>query len=141
MTTPPIPPLDPHGLPLGYAFKPHLEVTPRQAREGLAAGSLLLVDCRTLPEWDLVRIPNSIHIPLDEIEKRADEVEPAPGQEVAVLCHHGVRSLKAALALRALGLPQARSVAGGIDAWSMGADAAVPRYERGTAGCRLLPSV
>lgn len=126
------------GLPHGYQFKPEYEVTPRDAQARLAAGTLVLIDCRTQQEWDLVHVPGSVHIPLDEIEKRHDEVEPGAGQQVVVLCHHGVRSMRAALALRALGHGDVKSVAGGIDAWSQGADASVPRYERGPGVCRII---
>lgn len=122
--------LDDRGLPAGYPFKPDLELTPRDAMHLLREGKLLLIDCRTHPEFDYVHIDGSVLIPLDEIERRASEVEPDPGQQVAVLCHHGVRSMRATLALRALGVPGCLSVAGGIDAWSLGADAAVKRYER-----------
>jgi adenylyltransferase/sulfurtransferase len=81
-----------------------------------------------------------VHVPLSELEKRHDEIEPAPGQQVAILCHHGVRSLKATHALRALrkDLAQCRSVAGGIELWSRAADPAVPRYERGPGVLRLV---
>jgi len=43
-------------------------------------------------------------------------------------CHHGVRSLKAALWLREQGIEQAQSLQGGIDRWSLEIDPAVPRY-------------
>lgn len=132
--------LDERGLPVGYAFRPEYEVSPREAKARLtaAAPDILLIDCRTQPEWDLVHLPGSILIPLADIEARADEIEPAPGQTVAVICHHGVRSMRAALALRQLGHPSAMSVAGGIDAWSLGADPTIVRYERGPSGCKPL---
>ena len=59
---------------------------------------------------------------------RLDDIEPAPGQRVATLCHHGRRSLRASLALREVGFPDALSIAGGIDLWSRDIDSAVPRY-------------
>jgi adenylyltransferase/sulfurtransferase len=96
----------------------------------LARGSLLLIDVRTREEHEFVRIPGSVHIPVDEIDRRADEVEPGEGRLVATLCHHGVRSLRAALALRALGHPTAVSVAGGIEVWATHADPTVRRYQR-----------
>ncbi len=134
--------LDDRGLPPGYPFKPGMEITPREAKAGATSATgqapMLLLDVRTKPEWDLVHIPGSIHIPLDQIEERHDEIELAPGQTLAVLCHHGVRSLKAAYALRALGQPSAVSVAGGIELWSLAADANVPRYERGPGVLRLI---
>jgi rhodanese-related sulfurtransferase len=131
-------PLDERGLPKGYAFKPEYELTPREAKSLIEAGSLYLVDCRLKEEFDYVHIPGSVHIPLDEIQVRADEVTPAAGQQVAVLCHHGVRSMKAALALRALVAGStAKSIAGGIEAWSLGADTTVKRY--GRAGASVWP--
>ncbi len=130
--------LDDRGVPVGYNFKTEYERTPRDAKSSVGAGRSLLIDCRTKEEFDLVHIPGSVHIPLHELEDRADEIEPAPGQEVLVICHHGVRSMKAALALRQLGHPQARSVAGGIELWSLAADASVPRYERGPGVLRLI---
>ncbi|HEX2837395.1 MAG TPA: rhodanese-like domain-containing protein [Phycisphaerales bacterium] len=139
MTTPtPTPGHNENGLPAGYPFKPQYEVTVNDAKAQLASGSLLIIDCRTQEEWDVVRVPGTVHIPLDQIEKRHDEVEPQPGQRVAVLCHHGVRSMRAALALRALGHGDVLSVAGGIDAWSLAADPSVRRYERGPSGSRLI---
>jgi rhodanese-related sulfurtransferase len=123
-------PPTPSDLPTGYPFKPEFELTPREAHAALAAGSLLLVDVRTQPEWDRARVQGSIHIPLDQLEKRWDEIEPIDGQQVAILCHHGVRSMKATLMLRQLGLANVKSVAGGIDQWSLTADASVPRYTR-----------
>ncbi|MBL8962643.1 MAG: rhodanese-like domain-containing protein [Phycisphaerae bacterium] len=126
-------------MPAGATLREGLEITPRQAKSRFETpGRLVLVDVRTKPEWDLVHIPGSVHIPLDEIERRHDEIDRAPDQELAILCHHGVRSMKAALALRALGHAGAVSVAGGIELWSLAADPSIPRYERGPGVLRLV---
>lgn len=135
MTTP-APNLDARGLPQGYPFKAEYEITPREARERAARGEIVIVDVRLASEVEAAGIPGAIHVPLHDLEQRANEV-PA-GAEIAVLCHHGVRSLKGALALRAMGWPTAKSIAGGIEAWSLGADPSVPRYERSGAVVRLL---
>ena len=129
-------PFDSRGLPAGYPFKPEYEITAADARAALAHG-LLLVDVRTSEELDLARIPAATHIPLNELEKRIDELADNEGP-IAFMCHHGVRSMKAALMARALGKPQAMSVAGGIDAWSLAADPSVPRYERGLLGYKVV---
>ncbi|CAG1004671.1 putative adenylyltransferase/sulfurtransferase MoeZ [Phycisphaerales bacterium] len=132
--------LDAGGLPVGAPFHAEFEITPRDAKAALDAGRVLLVDVRTQPEWDLVHVPGSLHIPLDQIADRHDEIEPRPGQRVVLLCHHGRRSLDAANVLRATGRPDladSKSVAGGIELWSLSADAAVPRYERGPGVLRL----
>jgi rhodanese-related sulfurtransferase len=49
-------------------------------------------------------------------------------QPIAVLCHHGARSLSVANWLRQQGFSKAQSVAGGIDLWSRVIDPHIPRY-------------
>lgn len=131
-TPPPNPPLDARGLPAGYAFKPDWEVTPRQVRQMLADGKpFILLDCRRLDEHQVARIHGSTLMPLDTIEKRADELEDDSGARstpIIVHCHHGVRSLRATAALRAMGFTDVKSMAGGIDLWSVDVDPGVPRY-------------
>ena len=110
------------------APRPGLEVTPEEAKRLLGCGAPL-IDVRESRELEAAAISGATHIPLGQIESRLDEIEDlADGQPVLVLCHHGVRSLRATLALHALGVPAARSVAGGIDRWSNEADSNVPRY-------------
>lgn len=126
--------LDSRGLPRGYNFKPDWEITPRETAEllKLPAGQRpLLVDVRSDDELALCRIAGSIHLPLNAIEHRADELESddaGHAHPIIIHCHHGVRSLKATGALRALGFTNVRSMAGGIDLWSVSVDAGVPRY-------------
>jgi rhodanese-related sulfurtransferase len=136
----PVPPLNEAGLPVGYPFKPDWEVTPRQVRAWLAEGKLaggpspevgVLLDCRRPDEWERSRIAGAVLIPMQEIERRADELEDEDGgrvRTIVVHCHHGVRSLRVAAALRAMGFRDVRSMAGGIDLWSMDVDPGVPRY-------------
>ncbi|HEX8875412.1 MAG TPA: rhodanese-like domain-containing protein [Phycisphaerales bacterium] len=123
------------GLASDYNFKPDWEVTPVEAKRLLDSGAaVLVIDVRLDPEWDFARVPSTVHVPLDELESRADEIrelaEKTPGCQVLALCHHGVRSMKAAAYFRSIGLANAKSIAGGIEAWSKGADPGVPRYER-----------
>lgn len=139
----PVPPIDARtGLPTGYGFKPEYEVTPREARTQLerdgADARPIVLDVRTQAEHDAARIPGSMLIPLDQLEKRLDELDEHKGRPIIVHCHHGVRSMKATLLLRAYGHAQAKSLAGGIDVWSRDIDASVPRYERDGAACRMV---
>ncbi|MFM9996648.1 MAG: rhodanese-like domain-containing protein [Phycisphaerales bacterium] len=138
------PALDDRGLPAGYPFKPEYEITPRDARDAAAAGRAVIIDVRTAPEHAASRITGATLIPLHELEGRVGEIEAMiDGREdaaIVVHCHHGVRSIKAMLFLRDRGLPNAVSMAGGIEAWSLAVDAAVPRYERGPGGAiRVIP--
>jgi len=45
-----------------------------------------------------------------------------------VMCHHGGRSARVTMWLRANGFPQAVNLAGGIDDWAASVDPALPRY-------------
>ena len=127
----PVPQLDERGLPRGYPYKPDLETTPREVKALLAKGpeAVLLIDCRTPGEHQAARIAGATLIPMDQISARLDEIEAAVGEgtPLVIHCHHGGRSMKAALFLRQRGL-DARSMAGGIDLWSIDIDPGVPRY-------------
>lgn len=67
-----------------------------------------------------------VHIPMNEIPGRLGQLD--PGRAVAVLCHHGNRSMRVAMFLQAQGFEAVANVAGGIDAWSQELDPSVPRY-------------
>jgi rhodanese-related sulfurtransferase len=88
--------------------------------------SVLLVDVREPHEFNYAHIAGSILIPLADIQERWQELE--RNQEIVVVCHHGVRSLQAALFLVQMGFTNIANLHGGIDAWSVQCDASVPRY-------------
>jgi rhodanese-related sulfurtransferase len=67
-----------------------------------------------------------VHIPMNEIPGRLGQLD--PGRAVAVLCHHGNRSMRVAMFLQAQGFDTLANIAGGIDAWSQELDPSVPRY-------------
>jgi adenylyltransferase/sulfurtransferase len=87
-----------------------------------------LLDVRRPDEHAIVALPGSVLVPLDELEQRADEIDPPPGALIVAYCHHGVRSLSAAALLERLGFDAVASLRGGIDAWSLRVDPAVRRY-------------
>ncbi|MEO0483100.1 MAG: rhodanese-like domain-containing protein [Planctomycetota bacterium] len=138
---------DDQALPRGYPFKTNYEVAPRWLADKLAAGDtadLVLVDCRLTYEREFVSLDPSIHIPLHELEDRRDEIEDAVEDaaansgvdaEVVIFCHHGIRSLKGALTLNALGMPGVKSLAGGLDLWSQAIDPNKPRYDKDGSRC------
>ena len=90
--------------------------------------SIYLVDVRQPWEHELVRLPDDILVPLDELAERADEITPPDGALVVTYCHHGIRSLNAAAILQQHGITKVASLAGGIDAWSQLVDPSVARY-------------
>lgn len=122
-------PLDERGLPPKYNFRPEVEVTPRQVRAMRDAGDgLVLVDCRTAKEYDVARIDGAVLLPLQQFQQAVEELEDDKDRPMVVFCHHGVRSLRMTLALREVGFTDVRSMAGGIDLWSVDIDPGVPRY-------------
>lgn len=138
-------PFDERGLPADYPFKPEYEVAPRALADALAGlrPFPVVIDVRLPHERDFAAIQPSIHIPLHELEARRDEIEDAledePEAEVILYCHHGIRSLKGALTLRAHGFENTRSLAGGIELWSRAVDPATPRYLNAGVTCTPLP--
>ena len=138
--TPADPPLDARGLPTGTVLKPGLEISPRDMAERMRTqpAATLLIDCRTQEEWDASHVNGAHLLPLSEIEKRADELDIESYDFVGVICHHGVRSMKATLALREMGHAKVVSVAGGIDLWSRAVDPSVPRYDKSSGKCVII---
>lgn len=121
---------------MGYVPKPDIEVSPRDARVVLALlpsdlRRPLLLDCRRDEEVAFCHIPGSIHIPMDRIPQRADELDDdarGKARPIIVYCHHGVRSLRVAYTLRGMGYTDVRSMIGGIDVWAADIDPGIKRY-------------
>jgi rhodanese-related sulfurtransferase len=88
----------------------------------------VFLDVREPEEYAVAHIAGATLMPMMDIPVRVGEIQPEPDQAVVVLCHHGVRSLKAAYYLAQTGLENVISVDGGIDAWSALIDPTVPRY-------------
>ncbi len=109
---------------------PHWEVSVQEVQAMLAGTvEVLLLDVRQPDEHARGRIEGARLLPLPELDKRLGELRDlAAGRDVIAYCHHGSRSLQAVAILRRAGFEQVRSMAGGIDAWSVYVDASVPRY-------------
>jgi rhodanese-related sulfurtransferase len=91
-----------------------------------AGEDIQLLDVRDEWEYALARLDAALLVPMRELEKRIAELD--PNRPTVVYCHHGIRSLHAALALRSRGFANVRSLRGGIDRWSVAVDPSVPRY-------------
>lgn len=105
------------------------QIHPTDVKAKLDAGEpVVLLDVRQPEEYAICHIAGSVLIPLGELPQRAGELEIPDGATVVVYCHHGMRSLNGAMFLTQVGIPNAVSMAGGIEAWSTQVDASVPRY-------------
>jgi len=104
-----------------------LEITPAELKQTLDRGEkILLIDVREPWENNLCSIEGSKLIPMGSIPANLQAID--SGEPVVCYCHHGMRSLDVTVWLRAQGVENVRSLACGIDRWSMEIDSKVPRY-------------
>ncbi|HXG04132.1 MAG TPA: rhodanese-like domain-containing protein [Candidatus Binatia bacterium] len=103
------------------------DITPQELKARLDAGRPpVLLDVREEWETRLCRLPDAVHIPIEEIELRVEELN--PDDEIVVYCHQGVRSAAVARWLEGLGFRRVRNLAGGLDAWARTVDPTMRRY-------------
>lgn len=95
--------------------------------DDIAAGKVVLVDCRETDEWSICHLPGARLVPLSEFPGSALSLIES-GVPCVVYCHHGMRSLRATRWLRAQGLHACFSMSGGIDRWSVEIDPDLSRY-------------
>ncbi|MGH3647483.1 MAG: rhodanese-like domain-containing protein [Micromonosporaceae bacterium] len=76
----------------------------------------VLLDVREPDEWEAGRAPDAIHVPMQEIPARLDDV-PVDG-DVVVVCRMGGRSAQVVNFLRAQGRENACNLDGGMRAWA-----------------------
>ena len=87
---------------------------------------IVLLDVREGWETALARLENAVHIPIEEIELRIEELDPK--DEIVVYCHHGVRSAAVAEFLRQQGFARVANLSGGVDEWARTVDRSMKRY-------------
>lgn len=104
---------------------PSIDVATLHRMRQEAPGTIIL-DIREPWETALCVIAGSVTIPLGDLPDRLDDVP--HDRAVAVICHHGVRSLHATAWLRGRGYDQTYNVSGGIEAWAAQIDSTMRRY-------------
>lgn len=87
---------------------------------------VVLLDVREPEEVMRVHLPGAVHIPMAEVPSRLQELDPEA--HIVVYCHHGIRSAQVAAFLMQHGFVQVSNLKGGIDAWAVQIDPALPRY-------------
>ncbi len=108
-------------------FASQLQLTPKEVKDLMERGEeVALIDVRDTHEWDIVHLPGSTLIPMNEVVERASEI-PQSGN-VVVLCKVGARSAEVLRWLHSIGLKHTKHLAGGIDAWAAQLDPTMPRY-------------
>jgi adenylyltransferase/sulfurtransferase len=92
----------------------------------------VLIDVRNPNEYEIAKIPNSVLIPLSDIEngegvQKIRELIDVNGHRLIAHCKMGGRSTKALQILKQAGI-EGINVKGGILAWSKEVDSSVPEY-------------
>jgi len=105
------------------------EITATELNERLDGGQpLTLVDVRKPFEREIADLPEvgQHRIPVDEIEERADELDPEAN--LIFYCRSGARSERAARELRERGFQKVFNLKGGVLAWREEVDPSVQAY-------------
>lgn len=95
----------------------NLSVSELHAQLKTNAKSMVVLDVRTLGEWQSGSIPLARHIPMDELKEKLGVLHADRKRTIAVICQTGSRSLFAAHTLKKAGFSQVANVSGGISAW------------------------
>ena len=103
------------------------DITPAEVKARLDRGDKFqFIDVREPHEYQICSIPGAKLIPLGELPKRLNELDPSV--ELVAHCKSGVRSGKAIDLLKQNGFKKLRNMKGGILAWSDQVDPSVPKY-------------
>lgn len=127
------------GIPQAKAVEAHqqkglAEMTVTELKHLLENGDsdYILIDVRNPHEYDIAKIPNSVLIPLGEIEQgsgihKVRQLLQGNNKRIIAHCKMGGRSAKALGILKEAGI-EGTNVKGGITAWSREVDPSVPEY-------------
>lgn len=105
---------------------PIAEITPNELKELLAGPAPpTLIDVREEGEAAICSIDGSTLIPMSTLPQRLAEIP--SDRQVALYCHHGMRSMMAGQWMARNGY-DALSLAGGIDRWAVEIEPEMNRY-------------
>jgi len=103
------------------------EITAVELKQRLDRGDqITIVDVREPHEYQINRIAGSTLIPLGDIPRRFNELD--PDDEIVVQCKVGARSARAAEFLRSVGFGRVLNLRGGILDWIDKVDPSQPKY-------------
>ena len=103
------------------------EVTPRElSLELMGSVPLLLLDVREAEELEISRLAGVVHIPLNDLADRVEELD--PNADTVVICRSGGRSAYATAFLLHQGFRRVRNLSGGMNEWARSVDPSVATY-------------
>ncbi len=107
---------------------PIRSLTPKEVAELRAKSpqSVTILDIREPWEIERVQLPDCLHIPMDDLRERLDELDRE--QTYVILCHHGNRSRQVTAYMQTRGFKDVINLAGGIEDWAALLDPGLKRY-------------
>lgn len=115
-------------------------ISSKEYNERIAKGEAhILVDVRPAHHYKIVSLPNSMNIPLANLEARLSELSTVlkKGEEqtgsgsaasLYVVCRRGNDSQRAVQYLHKMGFTSAKDIIGGIESWAHDVDPTFPTY-------------
>lgn len=106
-----------------FSFKsllrdPALMVSVDSLKRAIDVGEAgVIVDVRTIEEYNRGHLAKSINIPVDELSLKVASILPLKTTRIFCYCHTDNRSWEAAKMLRGMGYQLAYAVEGGIAEW------------------------
>jgi len=103
-----------------------MDMDVEEVKSALDSGKALLFDIRPEEEAAMARIEG---VPVLDQERATKLIQEEAKDRLLVFhCHHGIRSRQAVKYFQQYGFSNAKSMKGGIQAWSEKVDASVPTY-------------
>lgn len=93
----------------------YVKISPKDAKEIMDNGESIVLDVRTIDEYDQGHIEGAVLLPVDEISSKAEEVLKDKKAKILVYCRSGNRSATAAKALINMGYENVLDFGGIID--------------------------
>jgi phage shock protein E len=88
-----------------------------QKRLAAKDANVVVLDVRSLGEYEAGHVPGAKHVPHDVLAKRLEELAAARNQEVVVYCRSGRRAALAEEVLRGAGFGKVTHLEGDFTAW------------------------
>jgi rhodanese-related sulfurtransferase len=104
-------------------FSPMKDVGTLNVTHLINTQDAVLLDVRETKEYEDGRLPNAVHIPLSQLDSRANELAKLTSRPVVAYCASGNRSRSAGAALARMGFKDIYNLDGGFRAWQ---DAGLP---------------
>lgn len=103
---------------INYRQTSYREVSSKEAAELIESEQPIILDVRTPQEYQRGHLPNSLLIPVQELQKRRQELGADYNREILVYCATGNRSTVASKILIDSGFKHVVNMRGGIYDWS-----------------------